>query len=461
MSVAGKNPYFLKYIVTVIDTFADPTRSGEPTIGEQIPNAITGVPNTVKNIGGSASIASLSEGLTTKMDDAQAAINTLYSYGTAESGKGTTVNLKVGGIGVQGIDIQNTLYTVGTSGSFGNALQAIVADCIPCKERILSLLSINPIEDLWNYIDEMYQQSVAFILDLHDLLLGDKSIGVFADFCSLFKFLSFMCVPDLYSMILVLSKLMTKYAITMAQSKTSFMAMIGRISGPALTPLAGIMDKYLQLIIAPMECVVAVLDTQLQKIDVNQGIAQGMSGKAQGRSFSLDSVKGPLLGLKQYLQDGIDEVRFEFQKLDDSMKDLLGIKKLMDKQMFDITYNIQQLKNFIGLIQAIILAINEGSIICNANQEEEGLQNFINNYIGPNNNVSVTVNDHGATIKPNLPANVQKLTNTIAQLSPASQNSVSTPVTPKIAQIIIPFKNCLYTVTDKELDQVKALLGTL
>ena len=269
------------------------------------------------------------------MDDAQAAINTLYSYGTAESGKGTTVNLKVGGIGVQGIDIQNTLYTVGTSGSFGNALQAIVADCIPCKERILSLLSINPIEDLWNYIDEMYQQSVAFILDLHDLLLGDKSIGVFADFCSLFKFLSFMCVPDLYSMILVLSKLMTKYAITMAQSKTSFMAMIGRISGPALTPLAGIMDKYLQLIIAPMECVVAVLDTQLQKIDVNQGIAQGMSGKAQGRSFSLDSVKGPLLGLKQYLQDGIDEVRFEFQKLDDSMKDLLGIKKLMDKQMFD------------------------------------------------------------------------------------------------------------------------------
>ncbi len=461
MSIAGKNPYFLKDIVTLIDTFADPTQPGEPTVGENVRNGIIGLPNTIKNLNGSASIASLSEGLTTRMDDAKTAINTLYSYGTVESGKGTTVNLNVSGIGVQGIDIQNTLYTIGTSGSFGNALQTIVADCVPCKERILSLLSINPIEDLWNYIDEQYQQSVSFILDLHDLLLGDKSIGVFADFCNLFKFLSFMCVPDLYSMILVLSKLMTKYAITMAQTKTSFMAIIGNISGPALTPLAGIMDKYLQLIIAPMECVVAVLDTQLQKIDVNQGIAQGMSGKEQGRSFSLDSVKGPLLGLKQYLQDGIDEVRFEFQKLDDSMKDLLGIKKLMDKQMFDITYNIQQLKNFIGLIQAIILARNEGVIICNANQEEEGLQNFINNYIGPNSNLSVTINNTGATIKPNLPVNVQKLTNTIAQLSPASQNSISTPVTPKIAQIIIPFKNCLYTVTDKELDQVKALLGTL
>jgi uncharacterized lipoprotein YehR (DUF1307 family) len=124
----------------------------------------------------------------------------------------------------------------------------------------------------------------------------------------------------------------------------------------------------------------------------------------------------------------------------------------MDKQMLDITYNIEQCAKLIGLIQAIIMAIADGQVICGPGDDtgEENLKNFIVNFAGPQLKMSVVVEDDKVVMKHVVPDNMDKLFEIVAE------NKTDKPV---IKQIAIPVKNCLYTTTDAELEKVKDLLS--
>jgi hypothetical protein len=471
MGVAGLNPYFQKDIATIIDAFADPTDPGQPTPGEQARQAATGFPGWLKNQGGENSVAGLSNKLQDKIDQARGAIESLYSYGTYGS-PGTTFDTEKVDLGpfgsipsVQGIEMRNTWYTMSQLDNAGDKIKALVADCIPCKDRILALLSLNPIEDVWNHFDRMYKQFTSFLVDLFDLFLGDHSVGVFADFCNLLNFLSFMCIPDLAAMVVVLSKLIAKYAFKFKDMETSFMSIIGRFSGPALTPLLSTVDKYIQLIFAPIECVIAALDAQLQKADAVQAWKRNMQGdKDADRTFDLQEVGGMLKALRKKLQTTVNEARTEWRKLDESMKDLLGVTDEMDKQLLDVTYQIEQTTKFIGIIQAVMIALTEDAIQCgpSGNGEEE-LGNFLDNYIAPKFDVDIAVQDGEVRLAPRVPEDIDQLLQTIGKYQ--KQGTVSLPTTAEdkapaqIGQVIIPLKNCLYTTTDGELEKVKEFLG--
>ncbi len=477
MGVGGSNPYFWKDITTIIDAFADPTNptveDGElvitPTPGEKVRQGATGFPDWLKNQGGESSVAALSNKLQDKMDNAQGAVESLYSYGTeGTSGKTfDTEEVDLGPFGsipaVQGIQMRNTWYTMSQHDNAGDKIKALVADCISCKDRVLALLSLNPIEEVWAHVERMYKQSTNFLVDLYDLFLGDHSVEVFADFCNLLNFLSFMCVPDLGAMIVVLSKLLAKYAFKFKDLEISFMSIIGRFTGPALTPLLATVDKYIQLIFAPIECVIAALDAQLQKADVAQAWKRKMQGKKDTeRTFSIHEFGGSLKGLRKKLQTTVDEARKEWRKLDESMKDLLGVTDEADKQLLDITYHMDQTTKFIGLIQAVMIALTEDAIQCgpSGNGEEE-LQNFLSNYVAPSFDVNITIQDGEARLSPQAPKEIDELLQTVGKYQ--KQGTVSLPSTAEtkapIGQAIIPLKNCLYTTTDGELEKVKEFLG--
>jgi hypothetical protein len=472
MGIAGLNPYFQKDIATIIDTFADPTAPGEPTPGEQGRQAISGFPDWLKNQGGENSVAALSNRLQSKIDQAQGAVESLYSYGTYGSAGTTfdTEEVDLGSFGsipsVQGIQMRNTWYTMSQEDNAGDKLKALVADCIPCKDRILALLSLNPIEDVWGHINRMYREMSLFLVDLYDLFIGDHSVGAFADFCNLLNFLSFMCIPDLASMIVVLSKLLSKYALKFKDIEISFMSIIGKISGPALTPLLATVDKYIQLIFAPIECVIAAIDAQLQKADVVQAWKRNMQGKKDTeRTFGIHELSGSLKGLRKKLQTAVDEARKEWRKLDESMKDLLGVEEEMDKQLLDINFHMDQTVKFIGLIQAVIIALSEDAIKCgpSGNGEEE-LENFFSNYVAPDFDVDIEIRDGEARLAPRVPEDIDQLLEIVGKYQ--KQGTVSLPATAEskappapVGQVIIPLKNCLYTTTDGELEKVKEFLG--
>jgi hypothetical protein len=460
----GNNPYMIRDINTIIDVFVDPIEPGK-TAGTTIRDTITNVPSWLKTQGGDGSVAALSNRLQEQLDQAKGAIDALYSYGTTTSPR---ESLDIPGI--EGITFNNTASTILNADNTGDALKALVADCVPCKDRIIALLGINPIEDAWNHFNRMYQNSISFLLDLYDMFLGDHSVEVFQDFCSLFNFLSFMCLPDLASIIMLLSRLITKYSVALADVQITFMSIMSKISGPALAPLMATVDKYIQLIVAPIECVIAALDAQLQKIDVVQSWEKNVNGdQTAERTFSMKEIAGPLQGLKKYLLDSVNEVKKEFEKLDKSMQDLLGMQEQLNGHMFDLSKHIQMCARFVGLVQAIIFALSQGSIKCGPGQtndwnNEEDLRNFVSNNLGQAMDVSITLRDDQAVISPRVPTEIGNLLQTLA----VYEKELPTLTTPRpaseaplpVAEATITFKNCLYTVKDSELDKLKDFLGS-
>jgi hypothetical protein len=446
MTDTRSNPYLFGDINLLIAEFTKAIPAQTEFSG------IENLPPWLKGLGDNFSYAAFADRLQTVLDEAKGGIETLYSYGTAASGP--TGELA----GIEGVEFQNTVLTVAAADNAGEAIAAIVADCVPCKDRILDLLSLNPLEELWDIFDAQYQSSIDFILDLYNLLVGDHSVEVFADFCSLFRVLNFQCLPDLYGMIMMLSSLIRKYSMTWKDLKLTLSDILGAMFGPTLSPLLGLMDKYIQLIVAPVECVIDSINAELQKIDVAEAWQLATTGKSDGGTFGAidtdkvtETVSGPLLTLRKYLKDANEEVEATYAKLRRDIREALGLQNEMDRQMFDLAYHIEMCTRLIGLIQALILAIQQGVIVCGS-EETEDFENFMNNYVSTQFDLDIVFEGGKMKTKPKVPEGVEDLVNIIGKLKKTDN---------VIAERIVSVDNCLYRSSAREIDKVRDLLGTL
>jgi len=466
------NPYLLHDVNIIVSAYIDPLAEEENVGGKKVYDQAL-VDNISFATGGgrimhwiTGGLANAAAGLQEQLDEAKATVDALYSYGT-RSQPDANVDIDLGLTTLQGVNISNTLYTMIQADNIGDAMKTLVADCVPCQDRILTLLSVNPVSDVLSIVNRSYQRMMNFLVQLFDLVLGDHSVEIFADVCSLLKFLHFMCLPDLFRLIIVLSRLISKYSMKLKEIQLTFSAILGRIAGPALTPLATLMDKYIQLIMAPVECMVDSIDAQLQSIDVVQAWKRGFGGNQKAeRTFTMKEVAGPLRALKKYLQDSVDEIHEEFAKLQKNIDDWLQVMDEKDKQMFDVSQHIANVARLIGLVQAVIYAIQQGVVICGPSEgaSEEALEGFLKDYIGPQFDLSITTDNGIAKIRPRVPEGLNKIFNVVGTYkktlekqdlpTTAEQKAPST-----IGQVVVPLKNCLYTTTDAELEQVKDFLG--
>jgi len=475
------NPYLLKDVNNIIDVFTDPSveeiREGKatkpiPTTGTKIGQFLADFPSWAANIGGDASLASAMDSLQEYMDEAKSAIDTLYSYGTASSGTDTTLDIDLG-VEIKGVNVYNTYFTMSQEDA-SEAFATLVADCIPCQDRILSLLSLNPLKELWDIFERSYQQMVGFVLDLYDFLLGDKSIGVFADFCSLFNFLNFMCIPDLAYIMIVFSNLIAKYSMELKDVKMTFTAFLSKIMGPALTPFAGLLEKYIQLLFGPIECIIESVDAQLAKLEVrktyNEIIAR-QKGEEVNEKRDLTAAQAAGKALKEFkytLLDGVDKLKGSLDAIEKDISDFLDFRDERDKQMFDITERIKKVAQLVGIVQAIIMMAHEGKIYCGPDEgnNREALQAFTDVYNKMDNNIVLVLEDNQIKVKPNLPDKIGKLHNVLSLYKKEDDFSLdkiypSSQKEPKVTEIVIPVKNCLTQQSDPELAGVKDFLENL
>lgn len=445
--------YLIQDVQLLIQTYVSGAVGGVRDVAETIEAGIMNAPDALKNLGGEYSYAAAADRLQSHMDAAAGVIDSLYDYSTSTQNKEGTLNVP----GIEGVTFQNTAYTVANADSVGEAVATIVADCIPCEERILALLSLNPLEDFWDALERIYQMQTGFILDLFDLLLGDKSLLVFADICSLFDFLSFQCVPDLYRMIIVLARLIQKYMFELDDIKAVLNDILGRMFSGTLAPFLGMIDRYQQLIIAPVVCIVDSINAQIQKMDVAQAWQIAVEGEGTPTLGKLntqavkESMSKPFLMLRDMIEEANEDLEEQFAKWRKDIRDFLGLQGETDRRLFDITTKIEQVSRMIGLVQALIIMHEQGGIACGPHTKgEQELNAYVTNFLsGP---LDITSDGETITMKPKAPEGIDELLNVIGELDKKKERDLPT--------IEIPVANCLYKVQDRELDKVEDFLGS-
>lgn len=193
------------------------------------------------------------------------------------------------------------------SNSYKNKKKDWLQQCVPCFPRP-SLGDLRPGEEMFGLLENSFANRYEALIRRWKRLFSDPA--VYDDLCSIGDFLNEQCVPDLRALIALLSIYSAKIAdIKFISPQNMFMAMIGPIFSPVFQGLADVLDKYIQLIVSPILCVINSLDRQIAKLDVltpvNQALVASLS-TLDRRINSLRRTRERLIERKNLLESGND-----------------------------------------------------------------------------------------------------------------------------------------------------------
>lgn len=148
--------------------------------------------------------------------------------------------------------------------SGGDSRQSILDECIPCLDRTTDALNLSPIDDLLSEFELDLENRWNTLQNIWDLLDSDDIID---DFCQLSDFFSFQCLPDLVAILSLLfwlwKSMLTSFQIDI---NGALWSLIGLMFGPMLAGLEAIIQQYIDMIMAPIDCIISSLLFQMSKI---------------------------------------------------------------------------------------------------------------------------------------------------------------------------------------------------
>lgn len=149
----------------------------------------------------------------------------------------------------------------------GNVAGAI-SECIPCFDRLLDGAQLLPDGDLLE-IHAMNLKLRTDLLDKWNGLFTDPGFNV--DICRLLQYFTKLCPSDLLAIIALLSQYLAKLNLDFSFNLNLIIELIGPILSPFLNALTQWLDKWVQLILGPLICVVDHINMTLytaQKIKI-------------------------------------------------------------------------------------------------------------------------------------------------------------------------------------------------
>jgi len=129
----------------------------------------------------------------------------------------------------------------------------MITECIPCFDRLLDGMQLLPDGDLL----EIHALNIKIRQDLLDKLKElFKDPGAMINICDLLKLLSHMCPQDLLAMLALLTQYLAKLNLDFRFNLDFIIQLVGPILSPFLDALSQWLDKWIQLILGPLICVV-------------------------------------------------------------------------------------------------------------------------------------------------------------------------------------------------------------
>jgi hypothetical protein len=144
------------------------------------------------------------------------------------------------------------------------------SDCIPCLDRLNFSGQVEVEAGISLFLDYWEEWLQTQYNNLKNMISMFDISNQFIDICALLKFLSdFICVPDLARMLAALMALMERIGFEINGVYDLIFQLIGPLLQPFLSNFTAMVERYILMIIAPLECIVEAMQNLLRKLDYN------------------------------------------------------------------------------------------------------------------------------------------------------------------------------------------------
>lgn len=150
------------------------------------------------------------------------------------------------------------------------------SECIPCGFRLDNLDALNAeinagievgLSQYLRFWETILQQQWE---QLQAMLQMFTNPDPFIDLCALIKFLTeFMCVPDIARMLSALMTLMSKVSFEFSGVFDLIIQLVGPLLSPFLSNIVSTIERYLFMVIRPLECIIDSIQALIAKFDYN------------------------------------------------------------------------------------------------------------------------------------------------------------------------------------------------
>jgi hypothetical protein len=381
--------------------------------------------------------------------------------------------------------------------SFANVLAKEAKECLPCFDRILSGLDLNPLDDFLNALEDILRTKLAMLNSLSNLF---GPLDVYGDLCALLGFLNSMCVADLQKLLALLTMLDMEFSISLDAIFDLLMSLVGSLFAPLLESILGLLNQLMQLILAPINCIIEALSLLIRDLDVLTATGQLIGDpdkilKASSSSSSSGASASVSIDLASAISDAADKqdknqsaVRSGLVELQSSL--IKGRNKLQEKFAFfmnaitklagdwglnDESYIANSGKKLInlrlqGFLVALIEALSKGKPICDPRVNKPApteLENFFDTFLNPNSPFRLSVDKDG-NITIEEPINGSSDTD-----RPTTSDGSMLPNVPKVLgltqesllrNLVTPIKvtiKCKLDTTSEDIDKVNRWMEEL
>lgn len=169
----------------------------------------------------------------------------------------------------------------------------LVTQCVPCFGRLLDIDGLLPNGDLL----EVHLMNIKVRTNLLDQLMALlKDPGYYIDVCEIINMFAHLCPQDILAILALLTQYLAKLNLDIQFNLDFIVSLVGPMLSPFLDALSTWLDKWIQLILEPIICVV-------DHINETIAIAQTFKIPLSEASFSIDYETGAALPFHQNLSN--------------------------------------------------------------------------------------------------------------------------------------------------------------
>ena len=313
---------------------------------------------------------------------------------------------------------------------FGETMSAYAMKCLPCSPlqalpkpgelldsakppkpgdvgRLTSFIQLNPSIAIMKVLEQDIKDKLAVLFSVVDLFSKPPT----TDMCGLIKALDPICILDLQRMIaMLMARIM--FDVPALNGMLDLLGqLVGAIFAPILQSVNSLIDMFIQLITAPLRCVVSAIEA----VDANLSEGVASSSSAQLSSAVGDASSDVQKTLKKttdaaLTQSGLKELTKSIESAKKSLEELAEfytseLKALIgDQNGGDANYlnfamkKLTQIRQ-IMMIVAMIRAKLAGHAACNrpkgATPDKDALNSFFKTYINPESPFETWIDANG------------------------------------------------------------------